>query len=62
MHALLRFVDDMSQALGKTIDISGWRMRYLCNFVTNLSRIAIQQLLCTLCHVCLDVSAHLFAT
>jgi len=29
LHALLSFVDDMSQALGKTIDISAWRVRYL---------------------------------
>ncbi len=26
MHALLRFVEDRSQALGKTIDISAWRV------------------------------------
>jgi len=28
MHALLRFVDDISQAQGKSIDISAWRVRY----------------------------------
>lgn len=59
MQAFLSFVADMSQAQGKTIDISAWRVRYLSCHQFALQ--CIQQWLCTICHVCLDISMHVTA-
>lgn len=60
LHALLSLVGDMSQALGKTIDISAWRVRYLScqQFVLQcIPTVVMHTMPCVL-----DASMHLLAT